>query len=204
MVLKKLNKHSNNFVAETLIKTLGAEVGGKPGTFAKGIDVVEEFLEREVGLSRGSYVMKNGSGINDTNRFSAAQFAKILRYMLVSSTSAAEYVSALGIAGKDGTLKYRMDGSEAEGRLRAKTGTLFNVTALSGYVQAVGGERFIFSALVNDFPARASPAIQAVDAMGAAIAAYGSAQGPRDAVAALGNPSSKLAPAEEAKNRIRM
>ena len=81
LVLKRLNKVSSNFVAEQLIKTLGAEVSGPPGSFTKGIDVVEDFLQREVGIPRGSYVMKNGSGLNDANRFSASQIGKLLRFM---------------------------------------------------------------------------------------------------------------------------
>ncbi|HYV49365.1 MAG TPA: D-alanyl-D-alanine carboxypeptidase/D-alanyl-D-alanine-endopeptidase [Myxococcaceae bacterium] len=203
LILKRMNKHSSNFVAEMLIKTLGAEVGGKPGTFAKGIEVVEDFLEKEVGIPRGTYVMKNGSGINDTNRFSSAQFTKILRYMFTNEAYAPEYVSALGIAGKDGTLKYRMEGSDAVGRLRAKTGTLFNVTALSGYVQAVGGERFIFSVLVNDFPGRLGPVVDSVDALGEAVAAYGTAGGPQRAVASVAAQQPVLASADEAKTKIK-
>ncbi len=70
---------------------------------------------------------------------------------------APEYLSSVGIAGKDGTLRYRFEGSEAVGRLRAKTGTLENVSALSGYVQSVGGERFAFSVMVNDYPGRSGP-----------------------------------------------
>jgi len=203
-VLKRMNKHSSNFVAEMLIKTLGAEAGGRPGTFAKGIEVVEDFLEKEVGIPRGTYVMKNGSGMNDTNRFSAAQMIKLLRYMFANEAYSPEYLSALGIAGKDGTLKYRFEGSDAVGRLRAKTGTLSNVAALSGYVQAVGGERFVFSVMVNDFPARPGlgPVVDSVDALGAAVAAYGSARGPQDAVASLAS-QGVIAPAEEAKTKIK-
>lgn len=204
MILKRMNKHSSNFVAEMLIKTLGAEVGGRPGTFSKGMEVVEEFLEKEVGIPRGTYVMKNGSGINDTNRFSAAQMNKILQFMDGKGAVAPEYVSALGIAGKDGTLRYRFEGSDAVGRLRAKTGTLFNVTALAGYVQSVGGEKFIFAVMANDFPGRAGPVIESVDALGAAVAATGSASGPGRAVAALTGPQTAIgASSEEAKTRIK-
>ncbi|MBX7113289.1 MAG: D-alanyl-D-alanine carboxypeptidase/D-alanyl-D-alanine-endopeptidase [Myxococcaceae bacterium] len=202
IVLKKLNKHSSNFVAEQLIKTLGAEVKGAPGTTAKGIAAAEEFLEKEVGLARGSYIMRNGSGLNDTNRFSAAQTNRLLRVMWERFPLAPEYLSALGIAGKDGTVKYRFEGSDAVGRLRAKTGTLENVSALSGYVQAVGGERFIFSIMVNDFPGRASTVVQHIDALGAAVAASGSASGPGTAVASLSAAPSVLGPLAELKARI--
>ncbi|HZH03984.1 MAG TPA: D-alanyl-D-alanine carboxypeptidase/D-alanyl-D-alanine-endopeptidase, partial [Myxococcaceae bacterium] len=131
LILKRLNKNSSNFVAEQLLKTLGAEVRGAPGNFAKGIDVVEEVLEKEIGIPRGGYVMRNGSGLNDTNRFTVAQLNRLLKAMYDRFPLAPEYLSSLGIAGKDGTLRFRFEGSEAVGRLRAKTGTLQGVTALS-------------------------------------------------------------------------
>ncbi len=185
IILKRLNKLSNNFVAETLLKTMGAEVKGAPGSFRGGVEVVEAFLEREVGIARGTYVMKNGSGLNDANRFSAAQLDRILYHMYTRFPLAPEFLSSLGIAGKDGTLKYRFEGSDAVGRLRAKTGTLENVSALSGYVQAAGGEKFIFAMMVNDYVGRSGPVVQGLDALGAAVAATGSSIGPSRAVAAL-------------------
>ncbi|MCC6336814.1 MAG: D-alanyl-D-alanine carboxypeptidase/D-alanyl-D-alanine-endopeptidase [Myxococcales bacterium] len=203
IVLKKLNKHSSNFVAEQLIKTLGAEKRGAPGSTARGIDVVEAFLASEVGLARGSFVMKNGSGLNDANRFSAAQTNRLLTYMANNFPLAPEYLSALGIAGKDGTLKYRFDGSDAVGRLRAKTGTLENVSALSGYVQAVGGERFVFSVMVNDFPGRASTVVRHIDALGAAVAAFGSASGPSAAVASMTRSKNVVGPFAELRSRMK-
>lgn len=201
IILKKLNKHSSNFVAEQLIKTLGAEGRGAPGSHQKGIDVVEEFLEREVGIPRGTYVMRNGSGLNDANRFSAAQTVKLLTYMGERLQLMPEYISSVGIAGKDGTLKYRFEGSDAVGRLRAKTGTLETVSALSGYVQAVGGEHFVFSVMVNDFAGRAGTVVPNIDAIGAAVAAVGSSSGPSAAVAAL-TPPTVVGPFEELKVRL--
>jgi D-alanyl-D-alanine carboxypeptidase/D-alanyl-D-alanine-endopeptidase (penicillin-binding protein 4) len=202
VVLKRMNKSSSNFVAEQLIKTLGAEGKGPPGSTAHGIEVVEEFLEREVGMRRGSYVMRNGSGLNDTNRFSAAQNCMLLKYMWDRFPMAPEFLSSLGIAGKDGTIKYRFEGTDAVWRLRAKTGTLENVSALSGYVQGVGGERFVFSVEVNDFPGRVSTVVQHIDAVGAAVAATGSSAGPSTALASL-TPSSVVGPMEELKARIK-
>nr|WP_211194393.1 D-alanyl-D-alanine carboxypeptidase/D-alanyl-D-alanine-endopeptidase [Pyxidicoccus fallax] len=185
VILKRLNKLSSNFVAEQLLKTMGAERRGAPGTFVKGVEVVEQFLERDVGIPRGTYVMKNGSGLNDANRFSAAQVNRLLRYMYDRFPFAPEYLSSVPIAGKDGTLKYRFEGSEAVGRLRAKTGTLESVSALSGYVTSAGGERFSFSMMANDFAGRAGPIVAGLDALGAAVAATGSSLGPSNAVAAL-------------------
>ena len=185
VILKRLNKLSSNFVAEQLLKTMGAELRGAPGSFTKGVEVVEQFLERDVGIPRGTYVMKNGSGLNDANRFSASQLNRLLRHMYQRFPFAPEYLSSVPIAGKDGTLKYRFEGSDAVGRLRAKTGTLESVSALSGYVTSAGGERFTFSIMANDFAGRAGPIVAGLDALGAAVAATGSSLGPANAVAAL-------------------
>lgn len=203
LVLKRLNKNSSNFVAEQLLKTLGAEVKGPPGSFDKGVDVVEEVLEKEFSIPRGSYVMRNGSGLNDTNRFSAHQLNRLLKGMYDRFPLAPEYLSSLGIAGKDGTLRFRFEGSEAVGRLRAKTGTLHGITALSGYVQAVSGEKFAFSVVVNDYQGSSGPVLQSIDALGAAVAASGSVDGPDRAVAELIRRDTAVSPIDEAKSRIR-
>src|SRR3954467_12789349 len=108
---------------------------------------------------------------------------------------AAEFVSSLGIAARDGTMRLRMEGTDAAGRLRAKTGTLDKVTALSGFVQSVGGERFAFSVLVNDWSGRSAPVVSSVDRLGGLLASFGAPEaGSREALAALA--FSDLPPAE--------
>ena len=203
VLLKRLNKLSSNFVAEQLLKTMGAEQRGAPGSFTKGVEVVEQFLERDVGIPRGTYVMKNGSGLNDANRFSAAQLNRLLRHMNDRFPFAPEYLSSVPIAGKDGTLKYRFEGSDAVGRLRAKTGTLESVSALSGYVTSAGGERFSFSIMANDFAGRAGPIVAGLDALGAAVAATGSSLGPSNAVAALADSTRPASGVNDVAARIK-
>ena len=183
-IVRRLNKTSNNFVAEQLLKTLGARVKGTPGSWAKGIAAAEEFLA-DVGVPRGAYVMKNGSGLNDTNRFSARQLVAVLRAMWARFPLQAEYVASLPVAGRDGTIRFRMEGSEAVGRLRAKTGTLDHVTSLSGYVQTAGGKTLAFAVLVNDFAGRAGNVVRSVDAIGTALAASGGKPGALGAAIAL-------------------
>jgi D-alanyl-D-alanine carboxypeptidase/D-alanyl-D-alanine-endopeptidase (penicillin-binding protein 4) len=155
-----------------VLKTLGMELKGAPGTWAKGTEAVEDFLE-EVGIARGSFVMKNGSGLNDTNRFSAAQLCKVIRFMVRRFGASPEFLSSLGIAGKDGTLRGRMEGTEAAGRLRAKTGTLEGTTALSGVVESSSGAHLVFAIIVNDIMGKHAPAVQGVDAIGVALASAG-------------------------------
>ncbi len=193
-IVRRLNKTSNNFVAEQLLKTIGAQGKGAPGTWAKGVEVVEEFLA-EAGIPRGAYVMKNGSGLNDTNRFSARQLVTLLRVMWGRFPLHAEYVVSLPVAGRDGTIRWRMEGTEAEGRLRAKTGTLENVTTLSGYVETAGHRTLAFAILVNDFPGRSSTSHRAVDALGATLAASGGPPGALGAAVAGAKGPGEPAPA---------
>ncbi|MCL2626094.1 MAG: D-alanyl-D-alanine carboxypeptidase/D-alanyl-D-alanine-endopeptidase [Cystobacterineae bacterium] len=180
IILKRMNKQSSNFIAEQLLKTMGGVYRGFPGSYAKGLDVVAEFLEREIGIARGTYVMRNGSGLNDANRFSAAQTNQLLRHMFEEALFSPEFVSSLGIAAKDGTLRSRFGGSQAEGRLRAKTGTLENVSALSGYAQGMNGQRFVFSILVNDAPSRSPEVVHAIDALATVLTNVG--QAPKQAI----------------------
>jgi D-alanyl-D-alanine carboxypeptidase/D-alanyl-D-alanine-endopeptidase (penicillin-binding protein 4) len=198
-VVRRLNKTSNNFVAEQILKTLGAEAKGPPGSWPKGIEAVEDFLA-SLGLPRGAYLMKNGSGLNDSNRFSARQLVTLLREMWRRFPLMPEFVGSLPVAGKDGTIRWRMEGSEAVGRLRAKTGSLESVASLSGYAETPDGERLVFAVLVNDPPARAAAVVRAVDAIGAALAAAGaSPQRPGEAVAlgtAPPDPAGEAAPSD--------
>lgn len=178
-VVRRLNKSSNNFTAEQILKTLGAEVKGAPGTWAKGIAATEELLA-ELGLPRGSYLMRNGSGLNDANRFSARQMVTLLRAMWGRFPLMAEFVASLPVAGRDGTIRRRFGESEAAGRLRAKTGTLDNVVSLAGFVETAAGEPLAFAVFANDYPTRAASIRQAVDALGGALAASGGTPGELD------------------------
>ncbi|HYS79562.1 MAG TPA: D-alanyl-D-alanine carboxypeptidase/D-alanyl-D-alanine-endopeptidase [Anaeromyxobacteraceae bacterium] len=198
-VVRKLEKSSNNFVAEQLLKTLGAEKKGPPGTWPKGIEAVEDYLA-EAGIPRGSYVMKNGSGLNDTNRFSARQAVALLRDVWRRFPIMADFLAALPVAGKDGTTRWRMESTE--GRLRAKTGTLEGVTSLSGFVETSARERLVFSILVNDFPGRPQLTVRAVDAVGSALAASGGRPGDLGAAVASATPP-RSEPRDEASADVK-
>jgi serine-type D-Ala-D-Ala carboxypeptidase/endopeptidase (penicillin-binding protein 4) len=197
-IVRKLNKTSNNFTAEQLVKALGAEAKGAPGSWPKGIAAIEDFLA-DAGIPRGAYVMKNGSGLNDTNRFSARQVVTLLRHVYGRFPLAAEYLASLPVAGRDGTIRWRMEGTEAQGRLRAKTGTLENVTSLSGYVETAAHQTLAFSVLVNDYPGRAGAVVRTVDAVGSALAASGGPPAALGAAVALAKaPATPATPAAAA------
>ena len=149
-IICESNKSSNNFVAEQLLKTLGAEELGVPGTTDKGLQVIQKFLE-ELDIPPDSYVLENGSGLSRNNRLSPEQIVKLLSYMYESFEVKAEYLASLAVAGVDGTLRKRMQDTQAERRLRAKTGAIRNVSCLSGYAASKDNEVFAFSIMMNNY-----------------------------------------------------
>jgi D-alanyl-D-alanine carboxypeptidase/D-alanyl-D-alanine-endopeptidase (penicillin-binding protein 4) len=149
VVAQDLNKRSNNLAAEQVIRTLGAEIGGRPGNWDKGLKAVARYLGG-IGIKPGSYEMKNGSGLYDSNRFSAEQIVTILRAASRDFRISAEFLASLAVAGTDGTIAHRMGGTLAERYVRAKTGTLATVSCLSGFAGSPGKMPIVFSILVND------------------------------------------------------
>jgi len=180
VVIRALNKHSNNFVAEQLMKTLGAEVKGTPGSWEKGVQAAQEVLE-QLGIGRDEYVLRNGSGLNDTNRIPAGVLTRLVS-AAARSPYGPEFLSSLPIAGRDGTLHARMEGTPGEGRVRAKTGTLTGVSALSGLATLEGGlERWSFAVIVNNIAGARPPVVAAMDRIAIAVASGGRPPPPPDA-----------------------
>ena len=196
-IVRDMNKVSSNFIAENLLRALAAEVKGAPGTWPKGIEAVEDVLA-ELGIQRGGYQLRNGSGLNDTNRLSSHQLVTVLTAMWRRFPVAAEFLASLPVAARDGTLRTRMEGTDAAGHLRAKTGTLEKVrkvTTLSGYLGTLSGERLAFSLLVNDWAGnRLVPVVQGVDKFGGLLASMGSDPALREALLAAA--AQELTPAE--------
>jgi D-alanyl-D-alanine carboxypeptidase/D-alanyl-D-alanine-endopeptidase (penicillin-binding protein 4) len=149
VVVQELNKLSINFMAEQVLRTLGAEIIGRPGTWDKGLEAVARYLAT-LGLPRGSYQMTNGSGLYDSNHFSAEQIVSVLRAASRDFRISAEFLASLAVAGTDGTIAHRMAGTLAERYVRAKTGTLATVSCLSGFAGSPGRVPLVFSILMND------------------------------------------------------
>ena len=172
-IVDDLNHYSNNIIAETLIKQMGAEVSGAPGTFDNGLAVARGWLEQRVGLAPGSYIFGNGSGLNDVNRFSARQIAQLVRAVNSDYEIATEWFTSLAVAGTQGTIGSRMKDTPAKRHLRAKTGTLRGVSALSGTVARPNGDVVIFSVLTQGYKTGAGPMWRVQNAIGTALASDG-------------------------------
>lgn len=162
-LVEETNRPSNNFFAETLLKRLDAADGGQ-GTTEGGTEEVERFANR---VGSGVHAA-DGSGLTRTNTASAEQVGKLLLAMREHRDGRA-FTSSLPKAGKQGTLVDRMKGTAAEGRCRAKTGTISRVSALSGYCRAKG-TTMAFSILMNDVDTNGARSLQ--DRIAALIARY--------------------------------
>lgn len=147
-IIETVNKESQNLYAELLLRTLGAHFH-EIGNARYGIEVVKEFLE-DPGIDTEQFLMYDGSGLSRLNMVTATQIVKLLRYMRKHRYGDYFYKS-LPIAGGDGTLKNRMQRTAAEGNVRAKTGYVDHVRALSGYVTTADNEELAFSIIANNY-----------------------------------------------------
>lgn len=168
-VLTFLNKVSDNLSAENVLKTIAARTFGPPGSAENGLRLVNLYLA-EIGVDTNVVSAADGSGLSRYNLTSPATIVRLLETMYRDSLGFPLFYRALPIAGVDGTIGARMRGTTAEGNLRAKTGTLSAVTALSGYVRTADNEWLAFSILMQNFPgpSRRYRAVQ--DAIGVILA----------------------------------
>lgn len=146
--VKQMMKASQNLYAETLVRTLGLTLRGE-GSFEKGKDVVEKLLE-QMGVEKENYVYADGSGLSRLNLTSPEALVKVLRFMS-RDKNFVDFYDALPVAGVDGTLAERMKNTRAANSVRAKTGSLANISAISGYVRTADGEAMAFAILANNF-----------------------------------------------------
>jgi D-alanyl-D-alanine carboxypeptidase/D-alanyl-D-alanine-endopeptidase (penicillin-binding protein 4) len=159
---RTMMKDSQNLYAETLLKTIGMRNG--VGTVAAGREAVVATLQNW-GLSAGDVVVADGSGLSRYNLVTPQALVRILELMHQDARQRDLFAASLPIAGRDGTLAARMRGTRAEGNARAKTGSLSNARALSGYVQTADGEPLVFSLLANNFGVSADVIDRTMDAI---------------------------------------
>jgi D-alanyl-D-alanine carboxypeptidase/D-alanyl-D-alanine-endopeptidase (penicillin-binding protein 4) len=164
-LVRLTNKQSDNFFAETLLKGLGREVRGAGTTWA-GARVAASFAR---GLGARATLV-DGSGLSRANRASPAAVVRLLRAMHRRADYQA-FADSLPVAGRDGTLFDRMRRGPARARCVGKTGTLSNVSALSGYCEALSGEEYAYSILMNGVYPTGARRLQ--NRMLQAIARYG-------------------------------
>jgi D-alanyl-D-alanine carboxypeptidase/D-alanyl-D-alanine-endopeptidase (penicillin-binding protein 4) len=177
-IVRLFMKYSNNAIAETLVKNLGALESGSQGTWRDGTLAMRRRLI-ELGLNPKSFDLVDGSGLSYENRATPRAMVGALNLASRSFQIGPELISALPIGARDGTLEERV--SDSIDRIRAKTGLLNQVTALSGFADATfaqGGSepagarrRVVFSIMVNGYKRTDKEAMGGVDDFVAALVA---------------------------------
>lgn len=159
-IVRLFIKYSNNAVAESLVKAMGAHATGAPGSWENGIPASVAALG-SLGVDLDGLRIVDGSGLSYRDKLSPRSLVAALRIGRGSFRIGPELTAALPIANGDGTLEKRVEG--APGRVRAKTGLLNRVTSLSGYAELPDGEVAVFSVLTNGYRGSDEQAMDALD-----------------------------------------
>jgi D-alanyl-D-alanine carboxypeptidase/D-alanyl-D-alanine-endopeptidase (penicillin-binding protein 4) len=168
LLIRRVNKNSDNEWAERVLEAAGAETYGGSASTAKGVRAMRDALT-DLGVPSSGYLPANGSGLGHQNRVAPATMADLLRRLYFDPRVGPDLLQSLSVGGVDGTTRNRFRGSSAAERVRAKTGTLNGVSCLSGYV-GDKADVVAFSIMVEGHRRRAvtsvrSAQVSAVNAM---------------------------------------
>ena len=143
---RAVNKWSNNFMAEQILRSLAPDRGA---TADAALEQLRAYT-REIGMPQDGMVLGNGSGLYANNLISAGALTHLLAHVHADFRYRSDFMASLAIMGADGTTRSRLKESDARGFIRVKTGTLDDVSALSGYVGATGRDPIAFAVLINN------------------------------------------------------
>ncbi|WP_254063662.1 D-alanyl-D-alanine carboxypeptidase/D-alanyl-D-alanine-endopeptidase [Granulicella sp. S190] len=161
------NKVSQNLHAELMLRQLGA-ARGRDGTIAQGALVVRQFLV-SAGIDKDDFVFFDGSGLSGHDLVTPRATARLLQYAS-GQPWFAEWKSSLPVGGVDGSLEGRFAKGPLKGKVFAKTGTLGEARALSGYVECASGRTVIFSVMVGNHLPQTHADREAMDRIVEAVA----------------------------------
>ncbi len=147
-IIEKTNKESDNFLAEIILNTLGAEFCNCPGNPIEGINAIKKFLIKNK-LPLQEIKLFDGSGISRKNKFTANAVVELLKTIYDDPENFNTFYSSLASAGLDGTLEERLVGFGLKNNFHGKTGTLNGISAISGYLTTLSGKNVILSMIFH-------------------------------------------------------
>jgi D-alanyl-D-alanine carboxypeptidase, serine-type, PBP4 family len=150
-LLKDFLKPSDNLYGEALLKTVGKALSDE-GTARAGANALRDLL-KVAAVEPGGLSVADGSGLSRMNTVTPRILVDVLTnvWQRFPADARDAFIAGLPEAGVDGTLRNRMKKTPAEGKVRAKTGTLTGVSALSGYLTTPTGQRVVFSIVMNQY-----------------------------------------------------
>jgi D-alanyl-D-alanine carboxypeptidase/D-alanyl-D-alanine-endopeptidase (penicillin-binding protein 4) len=149
-ITERCNHESVNLYSEAALRAVGLKQK-QDGSLLASLKAVQEYWESR-GLNWAGVYLEDGSGLSTSNAVPARFLAAFMRKMAVGPTDVATaFRQSLPVAGRSGSMKYSLRNTRAEGRLKAKTGTLRRVRSFTGYATARNGQELAFAVIVNDF-----------------------------------------------------
>lgn len=146
-LISEMLKKSDNIIAGSIFKKLGEVYSKRPGSWENGSTAVTQILKQKMGVNTSNMNVLDGSGLSRDNLISPAQMMQVLDFAYHNGATNYDFITALPIAGVDGTLKHRM--KNIKWKVRAKTGTMSGVVALAGYVISKKQEPLAFVIIIN-------------------------------------------------------
>ena len=143
-VLMRMLKESDNLYAEAAFYQVAASTGNHPASAADARSVIKQLVSK-VGLNPANYQFADGSGLSLYNYVSPELEVRFLRYAYSNQLVYNHLLPALPVAGRDGTLRSRMQSQSTRGNVHAKTGTVTGISSLCGYLTAANGHHICFS-----------------------------------------------------------
>jgi D-alanyl-D-alanine carboxypeptidase/D-alanyl-D-alanine-endopeptidase (penicillin-binding protein 4) len=159
-IIKTTNHKSINLYAECFLRILGSKIKGN-GTTETGVQVINEYLQCK-GIKTQGFFMEDGSGLSRFNALQPAQLLQIMR-LQVDEPSFPIFYQSLPVVGESGTVKNLCKKTAAEGKIRAKSGSMTRVRCYTGYANTKTGEKLIFSIMANNYGGTGAEMVQRME-----------------------------------------
>jgi serine-type D-Ala-D-Ala carboxypeptidase/endopeptidase (penicillin-binding protein 4) len=168
-IVKDTNQRSQNQWAEMLLRLVGLRAQ-REGSAQAGLAAVRAFLERQ-GVSQAGWALYDGSGLSRSDLVTAGGLVQLLTAMS-RHPQARAFKESLPLVGSEGTVRRRMKGTAAEGRIRAKSGSIKHDWSLVGYATNQRGQPLAFAILLNHYTGDQGTAFSAIDEICQAIVGH--------------------------------
>ncbi|KTC87867.1 MULTISPECIES: D-alanyl-D-alanine carboxypeptidase/D-alanyl-D-alanine endopeptidase [Legionella] len=151
-------KPSDNLYADSLFLHAAEKLNGSPVDWGDAQFIVKKFIQQQTGIELGNAVLTDGSGLSRHDLLTPNQTVSLLRFLYERFPLSYEYIAALPVSGRDGTLQRRFKKPNQQDLVRAKTGTMTGVVSLSGYLYTANAHTLAFAIFINNRPGT-SPSI---------------------------------------------
>ncbi|KTD06099.1 D-alanyl-D-alanine carboxypeptidase/D-alanyl-D-alanine-endopeptidase [Legionella gratiana] len=159
-------KPSDNLYADSLYLHAAATLNGSPVNWQSAQPIIKNFLQSQTGIDFTNAIITDGSGLSRYSLVTPEQTISLLKFLYQRFPLSYEYIAALPISGRDGTLQKRFRIPSQQGFVRAKTGTMVGINSLSGYLYTSNGHTLAFALYINRQPGKsAGPGRPVLDAL---------------------------------------